>query len=151
MDGVLANFDSYIKDNFCTDHLTGDDASHFWNEHITQARPFTLFKPIKGGISMLKSLCSVDEEGIVILTSTGGGQHHLEIARQKLMWLEDQNIHLPVAFCMSKSTNQRQKEFVERQKNAGFVSVRVWVPPGAKKQIRDLEKKLQSGHRKNHK
>lgn len=100
MDGVLADFDQHLQDMYGRPYGK-DVAGHFWNEAIIEDMPFATMPQIEEGMWLLRR---AREEGFnpCIMTSTGGGKHHLEIARQKLMWLQTNGIRdIPVAFCMS--------------------------------------------------
>jgi len=108
MDGVLADFEAHLKEMYGREY--GEEMEDdFWNTRVVTDKPFLYMPAIAEGINMLFSLMLLEPaQQCCILTSTGGGKHHYEIARQKLSWLETQGLSgLPVAFCIGTKEQGR--------------------------------------------
>ena len=106
MDGVLSNFESKYVELFGeTPERTRmdrdksvDGASLFsrrWNEFI-EKRGFENLKKFPGCDELIKYLKSLKNVELKILTSTGGAEHHNKVIIQKVLWVELNNIGLPV-------------------------------------------------------
>lgn len=102
MDGVLADFDGGLFDLYgATFEGRPEIQDEFWNRDCHATRFFSRLKPIPGGIDLLDAIL-VREIPVCILTSTGGGRYHIEIAQQKLDWLAAHGYRaLPIAFAMN--------------------------------------------------
>jgi len=109
MDGVLANFDKAFLEWYGVSGLSNveqlindpDIAEAYWNRDVHSNRFFSTLEPVKTGIQLF---FDVKELGYnpCIMTSTGGGRYHNEIAIQKIDWLAAQGIRdIPMAFCMN--------------------------------------------------
>lgn len=100
MDGVLADFDRGIIDFYGRpmEALTDAERHAFWNVDCVSSRLFANLHPIREGVELLKGL----REAILpftILTSTGGGTFHADIAKQKIDFLVRNGLgDIPMAF-----------------------------------------------------
>ena len=100
MDGVLADFEQGIIDHYGRE-FSNEIADGFWKKTCVSDCIFMRLPVIQQGLNMLRTIKGAGLSPC-ILTSTGGGRHHLNIARQKLIWLEDHGVSdVPVAFCMN--------------------------------------------------
>lgn len=107
MDGVLSDFDGAIAE-LCSVAMVGNIPSDFWDVVCKRDRVFAQMKPIPEGVKLLRDVEALGF-GIRIATSTGGGKNHLNIAMQKLEFLERHGLDkYPVAFC----TNTKNKASV---------------------------------------
>lgn len=108
MDGVLADFDAMLEVfyNKPVGEIPPDTWNDFWNRDCVRHDLFRGFKPIDEGLQLLLILREAGAD-VTVLTSTGGGINHLDIAAQKLSWLR---VHAPdherlkpygVAFCLN--------------------------------------------------
>lgn len=105
MDGVLADFEAQLKTMYGVPYgtLSGKAKDEFWNDRIIVDAPFESMPVIEQGVDLLRRVS--EHEEVCVLTSTGGGTHHLEIARQKARWLDDQGLDCyPVTFCMGTAS-----------------------------------------------
>lgn len=100
--GVLADWDKGVAEHYGQKHCD-EIADDFWNKACVSDMIFARLPVIEEGLRMLQDLRDAGLKPC-ILTSTGGGRHHYQIARQKLIWLEDNGVRgLPVTFAMSTS------------------------------------------------
>lgn len=100
MDGVVSDFDEHIVNCYGKpmDQMSGSEKDQFWKIDCAAKQFFANSPPISEGVAMVKRF---RELGIPLcfLTSTGGGEQHTEIARQKLHFLREHGMgRLPVAF-----------------------------------------------------
>lgn len=108
MDGVLADFDRGLREFY---KLNGPDDPHPLDDR-DRAKAFWSIDCV--GFSIFEELPEVERFMVgvlpdlptgntVILTSTGGGVNHMEIAKQKACWLSARDIvcDLPVIFCLN--------------------------------------------------
>lgn len=95
-DGVLADFDAGLEELYGIRGIP--DPQTFWEHDVKANRFYLHLPPIREGLKLLELLRSGTED-VCILTSTGGGTHHMDIAQQKLEWLQEHGVRdLPVAF-----------------------------------------------------
>lgn len=102
MDGVLADFEEGIRRQYAKPYADLEDVEvdHFWNIGCVREMTFQTLPPITEGVHLLRWVISRTPHDVAILSSTGGGKHHNEIARQKLQWLDTHILDtLPAAFC----------------------------------------------------
>lgn len=100
MDGVVADFDQAIINIFGRSY-DNDLADEFWKQICVEQKVFEQMPPIPQGINMVNDLIAAGIP-ICFMTSTGGMPHHIDIARQKLTWLEWQGLGTqPIAFSMN--------------------------------------------------
>lgn len=94
MDGVLADFDGAVFDYYGEGYkeLSSEKVSDFWNNDVFANETFLRAEIIEVGMALLIDVASIKNVDLRILTSTGGGKHHIEIIRQKTLWLVQ---HLP--------------------------------------------------------
>lgn len=98
-DGVLADFDQGVEDHY-GEPYSAVNKDRFWNETCEQESIFYKLPVIEEGRTMLNEFILAGFRP-TILTSTGGGRHHYNIAWQKLDWIRDNILNrVPVAFCM---------------------------------------------------
>lgn len=100
MDGVVSDFDKHIEGVYgkSMDVMTNKEKDYFWDAECVAHRFFANSPPIQEGIDLVKTL---ERAGIslCILTSTGGQLQHVDIAKQKLDFLQRYELgHLPVTF-----------------------------------------------------
>jgi phosphoglycolate phosphatase-like HAD superfamily hydrolase len=108
MDGVLANFDGRYRELFGQappeKSVKSEETSHHWDEFV-QGKNYRTLDWNPGGEKLWRFIkYSVDHERITvkILSSTGGGKYHEEVAKQKQRWLADHGIHFRAIFVESK-------------------------------------------------
>jgi hypothetical protein len=100
MDGVVADFDAHMLECFglTMEEMTEQEKEQFWNVECVSKQFFANAPLIPEGLHLVRTLRSARFE-LSFLTSTGGGKHHLEIAKQKLEFLERNHFDdMPVAF-----------------------------------------------------
>ena len=98
MDGVLADFERGVEQHY-GQPFSEVNKDRFWNEVVASDDIFLNLPPIENGVRGIRFDIEQGSK-VAILTSTGGGKHHFEIARQKLLWLKRQDIKVPVCFCL---------------------------------------------------
>lgn len=102
MDGVLADFDDGIMRMYGKpmESMSQEEMEDFWGSACIKRSFFLSLSGILGGIRLMDHL-RLYEHPYCILTSTGGGSRHMEIARDKLQWLMryESLRSAPVAFC----------------------------------------------------
>jgi len=100
MDGVIADFDQAIIDVF-GEQYSNKLADKFWKCTCVDGEVFRRMPPIEEGIRMVDTIHN-NNIPICFMTSTGGLPHHIDIAKQKLDWLQSHGFGMhPVAFCMN--------------------------------------------------
>lgn len=100
MDGVVADFDRHVESVYgkSMDDMTDTEKSRFWDAECVSYRFFANAPPIQEGISLVKSIEALGFD-MAFFTSTGGQLQHVDIAKQKLDFLQRYYIgHLPVVF-----------------------------------------------------
>jgi hypothetical protein len=100
MDGVVADFDKHFTEIYGVpiEEADGETSNAFWNVDCVSYRVFANSPPIQEGLALVESLveCKVP---FSFLTSTGGGKQHIDIAKQKLDFLQRYGMGgAPVAF-----------------------------------------------------
>lgn len=102
MDGVVADFDASITALFGEKGLDEQkNADAFWKETCVKHEVFRQMPEIPEGMLMVEWMIKA-RYPICFCTSTGGMPHHIDVARQKLMWLHDHGLGAyPVAFAMN--------------------------------------------------
>ena len=99
MDGVVADFDQSIINIFGVEY-NNKIADKFWKQTCVEAEVFRRMPPIQEGLDMVNLIRETRD--ICFMTSTGGLPHHIDIAKQKLDWLQAHGLgEHPVAFCMN--------------------------------------------------
>lgn len=131
MDGVVSDFDGHMLDVYGRpmSDFTSQQKTQFWDAGCIAKRFFANSKPIQEGIELVRRLC---DAGITIsfLTSTGGQLQHVEIAKQKLDFLQRHGLgHLPVAFatgtkCKASFANPQTTLIDDREKVVNAFSER---------------------------
>ncbi len=100
MDGVVSDFDRHIETVYGKpmSEMTNKEKDKFWDAECVSNRFFANSPPIPEGLEFVKRLNDAGIE-MTFLTSTGGQLQHIEIAKQKLDFLQRYNMgRLPVAF-----------------------------------------------------
>jgi hypothetical protein len=100
MDGVVADFDKHVVEVYGKpmESMTNKEKDRFWDAECVAFRFFANSPLIQEGASLVKSLCEASFP-VSFLTSTGGQLQHIEIAKQKLDFLQRHGFgDLPVAF-----------------------------------------------------
>lgn len=100
MDGVVSDFDKHILTEYGKPmaEMTNKEQNRFWDSECVSKRFFANAPPIYEGLQLMTKL---QEAGIEMsfLTSTGGQLQHIDIAKQKLDFLQKHGLgHLPVTF-----------------------------------------------------
>lgn len=100
MDGVVSDFDRHIVDVYGKpmSEMTNKEKDKFWDAECVSHRFFANSPVIPEGLEFVKRVESAGIE-MTFLTSTGGELQHIDIAKQKLDFLQRNGMgHLPVAF-----------------------------------------------------
>lgn len=100
MDGVLSDFEGHVFKTYgkSMSEMTNKQKDKFWDAECVSNRFFANSQPIPEGFELLKQLEDAGLE-VIILTSTGGQLQHIDIAKQKLDFLQQHGLgYLPVAF-----------------------------------------------------
>ncbi len=98
MDGVLTNFEERFAEKFGYPSMAVRNRKHFsteWPQFIAD-KEFETLPWHKGGKMLLDFVMKHPNiTRLEILSSSGGHDHHDEVARQKGVWLEKENIFFP--------------------------------------------------------
>lgn len=97
MDGVLCDFHARFKEIYGEDALGFRDRKNFtvhWPNFI-ENKQFETLDWFPGGQELLEYLKGKNVE-VEILSSSGGEQHHEEVKRQKIVWLNSKGINYKV-------------------------------------------------------
>lgn len=106
MDGVVSDFDQAIE-NIFGEGYSNKIADTFWKKTCVEAEAFRNMPPIGWGLLMVKKIEDL-KIPFTFMASTGGMPHHIDIAKQKLDWLHNNNLGShPVAFCMNTTGKGR--------------------------------------------
>jgi len=100
MDGVVSDFDGHVKAVYGKpmSEMTNREKDKFWDAECVSHRFFANSPAIPEGLEFVKRVESAGIE-MTFLTSTGGELQHIDIAKQKLDFLQRNGMgHLPVAF-----------------------------------------------------
>lgn len=100
MDGVVSDFDGHVLELYGKpmEQMTPEEQKQFWDEDCVSKRFFANAPLIIEGLHLVRTLQSARYD-LSFLTSTGGGAQHIEIAKQKLDFLQRHHLgHIPVAF-----------------------------------------------------
>lgn len=86
LDGVLADFDKGVRDLHGKEYreLDAEEKKTFWTE-IAGNGFYTRLEVIPKGEVLYREIAEIDVD-LRILTSTGGGVHHNQIAADKAQW-----------------------------------------------------------------
>jgi len=100
MDGVVSDFDWHMLTEYgkLLSEMTNKEQNRFWDSECVSRRFFANSPAIIEGIQLVNK---IEEAGIemAFLTSTGGQLQHIDIAKQKLDFLQKNGLgHLPVIF-----------------------------------------------------
>ena len=106
MDGVLSDFESKYVELFgetpmrsrMDKDISSEGKNKFsqnWNTFI-EKRAFSILEKHEGCDRLLNALDTFGNVEIKILTSTGGAEHHNDVAMQKIIWVTAHGIKYPV-------------------------------------------------------
>lgn len=100
MDGVVSDFDKHVIDLYGKpmEQMTNKEKDRFWDSECVAFRFFANSPLIEEGELLVRNLKGYGVP-ISFLTSTGGELQHIDIAKQKLDFLQKHGMgDLPVAF-----------------------------------------------------
>ncbi len=100
MDGVVADFDKHVLDVYgkTMDEMSNKEKDRFWDAECVAFRFFANSPVITEGCNLVSDLVAAGFN-VSFLTSTGGQLQHIEIAKQKLDFLNRIGFGMfPVAF-----------------------------------------------------
>ncbi len=100
MDGVVSDFDRQFMTVYgkTAEEMTNKEIDSFWDSGCVAHRLYANSPAIPEGLEFVKK---VEDAGfdMTFLTSTGGRLQHIDIAKQKLDFLQRHGLgHLPIAF-----------------------------------------------------
>ena len=87
LDGVLADFDDAVHEHYGKEYseLDAEGKKGFWTD-VAGNGFYTNLPLILEGATLYKAVAELDAVDLRILTSTGGGVHHAQIAADKAQW-----------------------------------------------------------------
>ena len=100
MDGVVSDFDGHFMDVYGKpmDSMTNKEKGRFWDAECVALRFFANSPAIEEGCNLVTNL-GASGFSVVFLTSTGGQLQHIDIAKQKLDFLNRAGFWMyPVVF-----------------------------------------------------
>lgn len=102
MDGVIADFQKGIQEKY-GEPFSKMHPGKFWSQQVGKDKIYLNLPALPKGLELLRGVIAT-KAPVSILTSTGGGKYHYTIAQEKLAWLEQHEIKIPVCFCLNTAS-----------------------------------------------